>query len=40
MKPMWKIKGDDYYDYYQCKECGQVWKSYYKRIGHKSCPKK
>ena len=34
-----KLKGDDWYDYYECRECGKRWKSYYKKIGHKQCPK-
>jgi uncharacterized Zn finger protein len=38
MIPTYKIKGEEH-DFYQCRECGKVWKSYYKKIGHKKCPK-
>ncbi len=39
MIPTRKLKGEDY-DIYECRQCYQQWKSYYKRIGHKACPKR
>lgn len=37
MIPVIKVKSETWYDYYQCRGCGRVWKSYYKKIGHKTC---
>ena len=35
--PVRKHKGNDWYDWYACTECGKKWKSYFKKIGHNKC---
>ena len=37
MIPVSKHKGNEGSDWYACTECGKMWKSYYKKIGHNKC---